>query len=340
MNEYIEIVFRKPGGTRLRVKRQTPMGIELDEPDPIERTIGIQLTGRGEVTKFRMRRIGQVKGWEPGQFKLNVSVEDGSVVLRGEDPDALPEGHYSLKVQVEEARTQQRTSAINLDQDGHDTLEVVLKQDDRNVDVDLTNCDLQVLRVLAGSTIDGEDSSTWLGSREWRATRKACLLNVIAALRTRPSPSDMLIHDVDHVFRVFNDRVYAKVDRSLLTRVEELAKHPKKPFYREGPPKAKIHERLLDHIPETPAIKSRFQGLLSFRGEGRPSLQMVVAVPPVDLPYTYAEFDLDSANPLQDLVGFVVHMGELLDGKQTNHLDLRADLAKTSAKPFLYYGIV
>jgi hypothetical protein len=340
MNEYIEIVFRKPSGTRLRVKRQTPMGIELDEPDPIERTIGIQITGRSEATRFRMRRIGQVKGWEPGQFKLTVSVEDGSVVLRGVDPDALPEGHYSLKVQVEEARTQQSTSAVTIDQDGHDTLDVVLTQDERGVDVDLTDCDQQVLRVLAGTTIDGQDSSTWLGSGDWRATRKACLLNVIAALRTRPSLSDMLIEDVQHVFRVFNDRVYAKVDRRLLARVEELAKHPKQPFYREGPPKAKIHERLMDHIPEASDLKSRFQGLLSFRGEGKPSLQMVIAVPPLELPHTYAEFDLDAANPLQDLVGFVIHMGELLDGKQTNHLDLRAALAKTNAKSFLYYGIV
>ena len=30
-------------------------------------------------------------------------------------------------------------------------------------------------------------------------------------------------------------------------------------------------------------------------------------------------------------------MGELLDGKPTNHLDLRKSLAKTKAKDFLYY---
>ena len=62
--------FRKANGQRLRVKRQVTGGIEFEEPDPIERTVGFQLNGRSEVTRHRMRRIAQVKGWELGQFKL------------------------------------------------------------------------------------------------------------------------------------------------------------------------------------------------------------------------------------------------------------------------------
>ena len=58
-------------------------------------------------------------------------------------------------------------------------------------------------------------------------------------------------------------------------------------------------------------------------------MQMVIAVPPVNSPHTYAEFDIDLGNALQDVLGFVVHMGELLDGKPTNHLELRPKLAKT-----------
>jgi hypothetical protein len=340
MNEYIEVGFRKPSGARLRVKRQTPNGIELDEPDPIERTVGFQLNGRTEATKFRLRRIGQVKGWEPGQFKLNVSAEDGKLILRGDDPDALPEGLYSLRVEVEEARSQQNRTAITVDQDGHDTLDVVLKQDERAVEVDLTDSDEQIMRVLTASTIDGEHAVEWLESAHFRPTRRACLLNLLASLRTRPSLSDILVDQVQQVFRVFNDRAYMKVDRGLLKRIEDLVKDPGKPFYREGEPKARIHARLMDDIPEPADVKAGFAGLLSYRGEGKPSLQMVIAVPPVDLPHTYAEFDLDAGNPLQDLVGFVVHIGELLDGKPTNHLDLRKRLAKTRAKDFLYYQVV
>lgn len=39
-NGHIEVEFRKPNGQRLRVKRQVTGGIEFDEPDPIERTVG------------------------------------------------------------------------------------------------------------------------------------------------------------------------------------------------------------------------------------------------------------------------------------------------------------
>jgi len=340
MNEYIEVTFRKPSGARLRVKRQVPGGIEFDERDPIERTVGLQLTGRGDATKQRMRRIGQVKGWDPGQFKLNVSVEDGDLILRGVDADALPEGLYSLKVQIEEAVCSQATTSLTVDQDGHDTLTVTVAEDNRDIAVDLTGCDADVERIIEASTIDGEDAATWLESEEWRPARRACLLNLMASLRAKPMVSDALIDQIHDTFMVFNDRAYMRVDRALLGRVQNLVLDPKKPFYAEGKPTAKIHERLLEQIPEPADVKARFQGLLSFRGEGRPSLQMVIAVPPTDLPHTYAEFDLDLANPLQDLVGFVVHMGELLGGEQTNHLDLRRTLAKTKAGDFLYYTVV
>ena len=66
---------------------------------------------------------------------------------------------------------------------------------------------------------------------------------------------------------------------------------------------------------------------------------MVIAIPPIGMPHTYAEFDLDLGNPLQDVLGFVTHVGELLDGKPTNHLDLRKTLAKGKAADFLYYTV-
>jgi hypothetical protein len=337
MNEYIEVEFRKPNGQRLRVKRQVTGGIEFDERDPIERTVGFQLNGRSEATRHRMRRIAQVKGWDLGQFKLAISVEDGNIVLRGVDPDALPEGHYSLRVRVEEARCVQKSTSADVDQDGHGVVTVEVQTDDRSVAVDLTSCDPEIERVLDDSTIDGFPAPTWLDSPDWRPARKACLLNLLATLRVSPSKSDNLIDDVHHVFKVLNDRAYMKVDSALKSRVENLVKDPKKPFYAEGSPNAPIHRLLLDAIPADE--KPGFTDLLSFRGEGKPSLQMVIAVPPVGFAHTYAEFDLDLANPLQDVLGFIVHVGELLDGKATNHLDLRKRLAKGKATEFLYYSI-
>ena len=138
-----------------------------------------------------------------------------------------------------------------------------------------------------------------------------------------------------------NDRAYATVDRELYEALEDLSDDDQKPFYREGYPQADIHLRLLARIPEPPERLALFprESLVSYRGEGAPSLQAVVATPPAGLDYTYADLDLDLGNPLQDFVGFVVHMGELLSGKVTSHLDLRKQLAKGAAKPYLYYTI-
>src|SRR6266540_28482 len=104
MNESIEVRFQK-NSKRLRVKRQLPGGIEFEEPDPLERTIGIQFTAHNEATRMRMDSIRRIQGWEPGQFKLNISVESGSIFLRGVDKHTLPEGRYRVRLQVEEART-------------------------------------------------------------------------------------------------------------------------------------------------------------------------------------------------------------------------------------------
>jgi hypothetical protein len=337
MNEYIEVGFRKANGQRLRVKRQLPGGIEFEETDPIERTVGFQITARNEATRIRMRHIAQIKGWDLGQFKLNASVEDGNIVLRGVDADALPEGYYALRVRVEEVRTSQATTSVDVMHDGHGTLRVDVKADDRNVDVDLSNPDAEIAGVLEASAVDGFPAEDWLGAPEWRPTRKACLLNLLATLRVTPTRSDNLLASVRQVVSVMNDRVYLEVDSTLKTRLDVLVADPDRPFYAEGPPTAPIHQRLLDAIP--PAEKAGFGPLLSYRAEGRPSMQIVIAVPPVGSPHAYADVDLDLGNPLQDALGFIVHVGELLDGKETNHLDLRKGLAQGRAADFLYYTI-
>lgn len=337
MNEYIEIEFRKPNGQRLRVKRQLNGGIEFEEPDPIERTVGIQINARGAATKERMKRIERVKGWGPGGFRLLPTIEDGNIVLRGVDPDALPEGLYAVRVQMEEAKTKAISPNADVKHDGHDLVTFEVQRDERDVTVDLSSCDADISRILGASKVDGEATAAWLASPDPRPARKACLLNLLASLRVAPGKADPMLGDVLEVLSVFNDRIYVKVGSGLKNRIDSLVKDPKKPFYAEGPPTAQIHQKLLEVVPS--AESGRFSDLLSFRSEGRPSLQMVIAVPAVGLPHTYAEFDLDLANPLQDIVGFLFHVGELLDGKETNHLDLRKQLAGGKAGEFLYYKV-
>ena len=337
MNELIEVRFRK-SGRRLRVKRQRPGGIEFDEPDPLERTVGIEFSPRDEITRLRMDSIRRIQGWEPGQFRLKLSVEDGSIVLRGVNEHALAEGRYRMRIQVEEAKTR-RMQLATVDHDGKAAVTFDIEMDERTVNVDLSGADAGILSVLEQSRVDGAPGLDWVADPARRPTRQACLLNLLASLRTRPRNAEPLLALVRRIFFVANDRLYAQVDRRLVDVLQALADHPERLFFAEGTPHAAIHGRLLTAIPEAPDVRARFKDLLSFRAEGRPSMQAVVAVPPADLPHTYAEFDLDLGNPLQDVMGFFVHMGELLDGKPTNHLDMRKPLARTKAGPFLYYRV-
>ena len=337
MNEAIEIQLRK-NDRRLRVNRQLPGGIELDEPDPLERTIGIEFSATNDITRMRMDSIRRIQGWDPGVFKLKVSVEEGSILLRGVNEHALPEGRYRIRLQIEEAGSP-RPQIADVEQDRRATVAIDVEMDDRDVEVDLTDADEDILALLERSRVDGATAIDWLEDTNRRPTRQACLINLLASLRTRPKLSDPLLPLIDRVFHVANDRIYAKVDRRLLTTLQTLADHPDRPFFAEGRPHATIHGRLLELIPP-PDVSDRFRELTSFRAEGKPSMQVVIAVPPADTPHTYAEMDLDLGNPLQDLVGFFVHVGELLDGKPTNHLDMRKPLAKSTAKDFLYYTVV
>ncbi len=340
MNEYVEINLRR-NDTRLRITRQVPGGIEIDEPDPIERSVYIGFEAADDITAYRMRRVRQLQGWDPGEFKLNVTVEDGSIVLRGVDAYSLPEGRYWLAVTLEEAESSPSRQRVTVENDAFGEADVDVETDDRVVNVDLTGCDPTIFGVLDRSLIDDENAIVWLEDDAWRPTRKACLLNVLASLRVRPTLTGNLAQYVRDVFWMENDRAYATVDRELYEALEDLSDDDQKPFYREGYPQADIHLRLLARIPEPPERLALFprESLVSYRGEGAPSLQAVVATPPAGLDYTYADLDLDLGNPLQDFVGFVVHMGELLSGKVTNHLDLRKQLAKGAAKPYLYYTI-
>lgn len=338
MNEYIEVKFRR-NGKPLRIKRQVPEGIELDESDPIQRTVFIGFDAANEITEYRVRRVRQLQGWDPGQFKLRLSVEDGSLVLRGVDDHTLPQGRYTVRVRLEEAKTSQQTRTVAIDENGHAVSVVDVETDDRDVSIDLAACDKAIKDVLDASSFDGEGAVEWLDG-DWRPAKKACLLNLLASLRVRPTPSAPLIEHVQSFYQIGTERAYAKVDSEFLTRLNTLANDLKTPFYREGRPKASIHKKLVDSIPREIRHLFSAERLLSFRGEKGPSLQAVVAEPPAGYAVTFADLDLDLGNPLQDVVGFVVHMGELLGGEPTNHLDLRKKLAKTSAAAFLYYKLV
>lgn len=342
MNEHVEIALRKRGKP-LAVRRQLPAGsIELAEKEPVERRLSIGFGPDDDMTAYRMRRVRLLRGWSPEEFRLKVAVEQGVIVLRGDDPESLPEGRYYVDVGIEDTKVRPQSTRAAVSHDGFARVELNIELDERDVSVDLSGADAAIARVIGASTLDEMAGDVWLNDPDVAATRKACLLNLAASLRVRPTKTKSLISNVRRIFVANRDRVYAECDPALVSILEELALDPKKPFYREGRPTADIHLRLLQAIPVDEQGRFSRDRLISFRGEGSPSLQAVVAVPDAGFPKMYAEFDLDLGNALQDVVGFVVHMGELLDGTPTNHLDLRAKLAsrKNAARDFVYYRIV
>jgi hypothetical protein len=201
--------------------------------------------------------------------------------------------------------------------------------------------DPQILAVLRapGSSLDGQPIEGWLSSRETRPNRKACLLNLMAKLRTVPDPAAPLITDVRNVFFAATERVYGQVNANLLARLQALADDPKKPFYAEGDPVSATHRKLLDHIEAHGWGKREDYTLQSFRQEGRTCMQVVIASPRVATDPFCADFDIDLGDPLQDVDGFLVHMGELAFGGDTDHLELHDALAKGAMKDFVYYTV-
>jgi hypothetical protein len=352
MHEYIEIQFRR-NGRPFRIARQVEGGFEFQEPDAPTRTIAIGFAAYDDGTRYRMQRIRQIKGWNSPTFELKQSVEDGSLVLRGSDEYSLPEGFYVVTANVDAAKVKKVDKRrVEVKHDGHGVVQVDLETDDRSIDVDLTGADEAILGLLNASTLPLPNGTTdkkqngleWVGNAEVRATRRACVLNVLASLRVSPTRSAPLIEDVKCLFIAKDDRCYAQVGPSFYKRMLDLSENHDK-VYPEGHPHAKIHRLLLAALVDFDGKATGLfdeKGLWSFRAEGGPSLQLVLATP--GNPYTcgFADLDLDLGNPLQDLVGFAVHIGELLDGKPTSHLDLWGKLRKESAgrAPFLYYNVV
>ena len=100
-----------------------------------------------------------------------------------------------------------------------------------------------------------------------------------------------------------------------------------------------MHRKLLEHIEAHGWGKPEDYSLHSFRQEGRTCMQAVVAAPSVGTDPFCADFDIDLGDPLQDVDGFVVHMGELAFGGDTDHLELHDALAKGAMKDFVYYSV-
>jgi hypothetical protein len=133
----------------------------------------------------------------------------------------------------------------------------------------------------------------------------------MAKLRTTPDGATPLISDPKTVFFAGTDCVCAQVNANLLTRLQALAGEPKKSFYSEAHPASETRRRLL-HMIEAHKWGNRGDYVLhSFIQEGSSAMRVAIAAPPVDTDRYCASFHLKPKNQLQDVGGFLIHIGEL-----------------------------
>ena len=345
MNESFLIRFTSNGRPLNVVEFDADQGLTFDHhPDasPLNMAIGVLPLLPGLLDGVRQKH-----DWRDKEFMLDAAAVNGGLRFSGfeGDPTGLPAGAYDLSIEVEsyQFRNNQPRLILHTAQAAEITLDEA--PDRRRVKV-RDNIDSMTSAVIgeARSVVDGAPLMQWLTSPDPRPARQACLLNILAKLRVPPDPTHGLATPItsalEFIFFGEVDRVYAAARPDIRNRLDQLVQSGL--WKLEGRPIAAIHGRLLEAmsrigVPDA----SRFE-LKSFRQGGRNCLQIVVASPPAGSadPTLYADIDIDLGNPLWDLEGLIVHIGELLDSGKTDHLALRSKLASGPTSDFLYYDII
>ncbi|HKB13457.1 MAG TPA: hypothetical protein VKD69_22480 [Vicinamibacterales bacterium] len=340
MNERIRIAFRIDG-TPLPVQSFDSTGLRFDdEIDCWPRTFLLEFDANNQITRTRMEWVRQRWGWNPGLFNLQITLDQGTLLVTGADARSLPAGSYWLEVRVNGMIVRGGSKIVSIDDDKEAALTLDVSVDPRRVVLErpVADWDAMIRGILlrSGQTFDGMPIADWLTSHRPRECRKACLINLLAKLRTLPDPDEPFLAHVRRIFHTDVERIYVETDDVLLTRLRDLSNEDERPFYDEGTPASPDHLRLLT------AADSPDHELESFRQDGRDSMQVVVAYPPGSGDGRYfADVDIDLGNPLRDVEGFVIHMGELLSGTDTDHIDLHDVLARSKqpTAPYIYYDV-
>jgi hypothetical protein len=350
MNEMIRLRLQVDGTSPGIDDLSSDGAVMSGETSASPRGLAISLRPGNPITEFRLRRVRMIQGWGPGTFRFKVALEGGDLVCRGVDPLSLPFGRYDLQVMVSDLEPLGQPLDIDVPESGTAEVLVKFRTDPRKVKlvvpVDQFDDRIKAVVLDPKSVLDGQPIPAWLEGPA-RPRRKACLLNLLAKARAAkgPKPKSSLIDGVKSILFTEVDRIYVAANADFLSYLRALVADPAKPFYFEGEPKAAIHKKLLDEIgPAHQNLESdaALFHLQSYRQEGKPTLQAVVAVPPggdTDRPH-YADLDIDLGNPLQDLNGLFTHFGEILDPGQTDHLKLAEKFSKGTTADFLYYKVV
>lgn len=249
------------------------------------------------------------------------------------------EGTFAVRVAIEDLAVDQEPASVELRNGESPTVTVTVLGDPRTVRL-TGGLPSRVRALLKASTLEGRPGLEWLSNPEVRASRRACLLNILAKLSGVPSTKVPLLDSLTRLFLASPDRIYAQVDSRLHGRLRKLEHDGQ--WAHEGSPASPCHQRLIEEAVRRGLVADGSSYRLdSFRQEAVPSVQIVVAVPPNPGLPCFADIDIDLGNPFMDARGLVVHALEVAGGGITDHLAMWRELEDDpSVRPYLAYEVV
>ena len=320
--------------------------------DVFARSTGLDLAIPSE---FDRQHFHQVLHGDP--LTLVTDIDNGDLVYRCGSHERLPRGRYEWRLTVTGLHAGERPHQhfdVPSDGDGEVKIEAPFFSDVRRVNLLKAPKDFdeltQRLVFAPESRVDRIPTTDWLTRTDVTPQRKALLLNILAKLRSVPSPEAPLIRQVEAILGAQEDRVYLRFSPQISGDFVSMVRDDS--FREERTPLAAIHQRLKQWVrsrfdPQT-AASLVFGQLRSFRqASTSDSLQVVLA--PTDTGAgdgasvpgpCFADLDIDLGGSLTDLVGLVKHIGELAGGSMTDHVALHDHLVRDSTlSPFLYYSV-
>ena len=336
-----KIVIRLIGDAgEIPVDAVTKDGIVLGgESDASPRRVLLTFDAADSVTAARIQQVRHRLGWRPGEFKLKAQREGTRLAFGPAGSEALPDGRYRLRLRIDDLDLPKALATMDLTPQNPPPLDLKVTKSGRSISLrDAQDPALKRVLAAGGSKIDGRPALEWLGAIEPRSSRKACLLNLLAQMRCIKTDGGSLLDEVQSVFFAECDRIYAQVTPAFYKRLQ-ADDQGNQGFIKEGRPRSPTHKRLLDRMEEKGLGDPDSFELVSFRQGGSPGMQAVVAVPKSGRGRHFADIDIDLGNPLEDVRGFAIHLGELIDPDITDHLALHDVLRHPPTGEFLLYEL-
>jgi len=334
-SEAFEFIVERRGKILPVTALEANEGIVLDgETGAWPLGVALQLTPVSPGTRVKWEAIQRKQGWIGARtFGLSMSVRDGRLRFEGVKPTLLPEGKYQASIFIGGYRFHNRLHEFTIPKNGTALIHAPDKPEKRRLqlDRDITEFDDATRRILNASSIDGIELCDWLRQDHRRDSRKACILNILARLRTPIGDKAPLSEGIKRLIFADVDRISAELEPRFVGRIQL----PDAGF-REDSVIHSTHLRLLRFVPNGTSSQ-----LHSVR-EHTPklSMQLTLAIPDDPDQPQYADIDIDLGNPFTTPLGFVIHLGELIDPGKTDHLSLCDKLRNGPCSDFLYYRVI